>query len=220
MNNKGFFLAIEGPDGSGKTTISKKLIDLLEQKSIPCILTREPGCNNIDTCKNIRQLILDNNSNISPITEALLFAANRSEHVEKIIRPGILNNNFIICDRYIDSSIAYQGFGRNLGYESVMNINLFATNNLLPNLTIFIDIDPVVGIKRIKSNRNQEINRLDNETIDFHQKVYNGYLEIIKKNNDRYVIINGEQDIDNIINEIIKEINNVLKKGDYFINEI
>lgn len=220
MNNKGFFLALEGPDGSGKSTISKMIVKLLEQKSIPYILTREPGCNELEVCKDIRKLILDNNSNINPKTEALLFAANRSEHVEKIIRPALEENKFIVCDRYIDSSIAYQGFGRNLGYKNILDINMFATDHLLPDLTIFINIKPNVGLERIKRNRNDEINRLDKEEINFHQKVYDGYIKIIKKNKKRYVLIDGNKNIDEVFDEIIKEINYFIRKRAFFINEI
>lgn len=219
MNKRGFFLAIEGPDGSGKSTIAKHLEELLKNKNIDYVITREPGCNDVSVCKSIRSLLLEN-SEMSAKTEALLFAANRSEHIEKLIKPSIKNNKFIICDRYVDSSIAYQGFGRDLGYRDVLTINNFATDELRPDLVIFIDINPEEAMKRIINHRQHEVNRLDNEKIDFHKKVYEGYKYIIKKNKKEYKIIDGQKLIDEILEEVIKNINERLKSGEFFIDEI
>ncbi len=220
MNSKGIFLSIEGPDGSGKSTICKKIAEYLEHKNIPFVLTREPGCSEINACNEIRKILLESKNNINPKTEALLFAANRSEHVEKIIIPSINKNKIVICDRYIDSSISYQGYARNLGIENIININMFATNNLWPDITFFIDIKPEVCIERIKKYRSNEINRLDNESFSFHNKVYESYHELIKKFPNRFVVIDGNNSIENIFNEIINKLNEYLKKGDFFINAI
>ena len=220
MNNKGLFISIEGPDGSGKSTISKKIAKYLEQKNIPHVLTREPGCYNIDICNQIRNMLLDNKSNINAKTEALLFAANRSEHVEKLIIPAINNNKIVICDRYIDSSIAYQGYARKLGIQNIIDINMFATNNLWPHISFFIDVKPEIGIERIKKHRNDQINRLDNETLSFHNDVYKGYFELINTFPQRFIIIDGNNTIENMFINIINKINDFLKKGDFFINAI
>lgn len=217
--HKGFFLSIEGPDGSGKSTISKKLLNYLEIKKIDCILTREPGGYQNDICEKIRQILLESR-NMSYKTEALLFAASRCEHVDNLIIPSLEDNKFVICDRYIDSSLSYQGFGRGLGIKNIYDINMFAINQLLPHLTIFIMIDPKIGIERIFSQRKEELNRLDKESLKFHEQTYKGYLEIANLYKERIIIVDGNESIDQIFKNIILAINNKLKKGEFFINEI
>lgn len=218
-NQKGFFLTIEGPDGSGKSTICKRIIEYLNTKNIKNILTKEPGCENIKICQEIRKLLL-NNEDLDARTEALLFAANRAAHIQELILPELKANKIVVCDRYIDSSIAYQGFGRNLGFKNIYKINQFATNKLMPDLTIFIDIDPQIGLDRIYKSRTNEINRLDKESIDFHNKIYFGYKKIAKKFKKRFITVNGNQPIDDIFLEIINILKIYLKKKGYDTNEI
>ncbi len=223
MNNQhsypGFFVALEGPEGSGKSTLCKNIKEYFDSKNIDAIFTREPGASQVEVCHEIRSLLLDHKG-LDSRTEVLLFAANRSEHVTKLIIPSLEDKKIVVCDRYVDSSLAYQGFAREIGYEAVYNINQFATRNLVPDLTVFIDIQPEVGLDRIKSNRSNEMNHLDQESIDFHHKVYEGYKQIIAKNKERYVIINGNQPIENIFKEVIAAMNKKLKEGKYFYHEI
>ncbi len=163
------FITFEGPEGSGKTTVLNQINKLLSE-NYNVISTREPG--GVSTGEEIRNILLDG-ENIDIRTEALLFAASRREHlVEKVI-PALKNNKVVLCDRYIDSSLAYQGHARGIGIEEVKKINEFAINGLYPDLTIYLDIDAEVGRERILKNQRSQ-NRLDKETLTFHQKVIEG----------------------------------------------
>ncbi len=223
MNNKfsypGFFIALEGPEGSGKSTLSKNLEAYFKAKNINAIFTREPGGSNVAVCQELRKLLLDH-PGLDKKTEVLLFAANRCEHINKLILPALNDSKIVVCDRYVDSSLAYQGFARNNGYKQVLKINQFATNKLVPDLTIFIDVKPEVGLNRIKTNRQEEMNHLDNESLQFHHAVYDGYQKIIKKNKKRYVVIDGNNDPKTILKLVIDAINKKLQKGDYFYHEV
>ena len=169
------FITFEGPEGSGKTTVLNQINKLLSE-NYNVISTREPG--GVSTGEEIRNILLDG-ENIDIRTEALLFAASRREHlVEKVI-PALKNNKVVLCDRYIDSSLAYQGHARGIGIEEVKKINEFAINGLYPDLTIYLDIDAEVGRERILKNQRSQ-NRLDKETLTFHQKVIEGYKTLIK----------------------------------------
>ncbi len=215
----GFFIALEGPEGSGKSTLAKKLKSYFENHQIDAIFTREPGGTNVEVCQQLRNLLLDH-PGLDKKTEVLLFAANRCEHINKLILPALNDNKIVVCDRFVDSSLAYQGFARNNGYKQVLKINQFATSKLVPDLTIFIDVKPEVGLNRIKNNRKNEMNHLDNESLQFHNAVYDGYQKIIKKNKQRYVVIDGNTDPDTILKNVIAAINEKLKKGAYFYHEV
>ncbi len=223
MNKKhsypGFFIALEGPEGSGKSTLSKKLQAYLQAHHIDAVFTREPGGSEVDVCQKIRALLLDH-SGLDSRTEVLLFAANRSEHVTKLIIPALTNQKIVVCDRYVDSSLAYQGFARGIGYKQVFHINQFATRKLVPDLTFFIDVTPEVGLNRIKNHRQDEMNHLDQESINFHHQVYDGYKKIISKHKRRYVVIDGTQPVDVILKQVIEAINKKLKQGAYCYHEI
>lgn len=195
------FITFEGGEGSGKTTLIKKLVTDLESKGYKILQTREPGGSKI--AEDIRAVILNvNNTKMDYRTEALLYAASRRQHLKEVILPAIDKGYLVICDRYIDSSLAYQGYARGLGIDEVYNINLYATAGLLPDLTILIDEDATVGLKRISDN-NRDQNRLDLEKIDFHNKVREGYLEVLKKFPDRIVKVNGDQTIDNVYKDVL-----------------
>lgn len=206
---KGLFITFEGCEGSGKTSLIDRLVTYLSDHSIPVYKTREPGGSKI--AEDIRNVILDvDNTNMDPITEAMLYAASRRQHlVEKVI-PYLEEGYVVICDRYLDSSLAYQGHARGIGIDKVYDINMAATDGLLPDLTIYIDLEPSIGLKRISSN-NREQNRLDLEKLDFHKKVYEGYSIIAKKYESRIKVINGNQTKDEVFNDAINVINTFLK---------
>ncbi len=210
---KGLFITFEGNDGSGKSsvieTIKKELID----RGYDVIYSREPGGSRI--AEKIRDVILDvNNVGMDPKTESLLYAASRREHIVKTILPALNEGKIVLCDRYLDSSLAYQGFARGIGIDKVYDMNLYATESLLPDLTLLICVSPEIGMNRIKQNQRGSLDRLEIEKMDFHKKVYNGYLEVQKKFPNRIVIVNGEaskeqvkkEALDIVINFIYKQV--------------
>ncbi|MCD7893649.1 MAG: dTMP kinase [Erysipelotrichaceae bacterium] len=201
----GTFITFEGGEGSGKTTIAHLIKDKLEKEGYSVVLTREPG--GVSIAEQIRDVIVDvNNTNMDARTEALLYASSRRQHlVEKVI-PALKDDKIVICDRYVDSSMVYQGIARGLGIDEVYNMNLFATENILPNLTIFFDIQPELGLQRVYSNKDREVNRLDLETLDFHQKVYDGYLTICDKFPERIIKVDASQSIDDVLNSVYDEV--------------
>lgn len=190
------FITFEGGEGTGKTTLIALVKKELESKGYNVILTREPGGSGSLFAESIRQLVLDPKyTNVNPYTEALLYAASRAQHLDEVILPALKNKTIVLCDRYLDSSLAYQAFARELGLDFILNINKYALDHL-PNLTFYIDLDPEIGLKRIKGR--DKIDRLDQEKLTFHQKVRSGYLELAKKFDDRIMTIDGDQSIDNI----------------------
>ncbi len=191
------FITFEGGEGSGKTTLIQALKGFFETKNIEVVITREPGGSII--AEKIRQIILDiDNKGIKAKTEALLFAASRVQHLEEVIIPALNDNKVVLCDRFIDSSLAYQGYARGLGVEEVLKINTFALD-YMPDITFYIDQAPEVGMARIQSRVN---NRLDLEQLDFHHKVREGYLALSKRYDKRYILINGDQSIEGLINDV------------------
>lgn len=205
----GIFITFEGGEGSGKTTIAARVKEILDAEGYNVTLTREPG--GVEIAERIRDIIHDvNYTNMDRKTEALLYAASRRQHlVEKVI-PALNRGDIVICDRYVDSSMVYQGIARSIGIDEVYNMNLFATENILPKRTIFFDIKPEEGLKRVYTNKDREVNRLDLETLDFHQKVYDGYQLLSDKFKDRIVKIDASKDIDNVLSQVIDKIREVL----------
>lgn len=198
---KRLFIAFEGGEGAGKSTILDKIYDWMKDENIPCIKTREPG--GIKISEQIRSVILDNNNTeMDERTEALLYAAARRQHlVEKII-PALNEGKVVLCDRFIDSSLAYQGYARGIGMDEILEINKFAIGEYMPNLSIFFDLDPGEGLKRINKDNNREVNRLDNEKLDFHNKVREGYYKILEKDKDRIVKIDASKSIDKVYEDV------------------
>jgi dTMP kinase len=195
----GIFITFEGNEGSGKTTVIQAIKDMLVEMGFPVTLTREPGGSNI--AEQIRNIILDkNNIEMDSKTEALLLAAARKQHLVEVVIPALKNDHIVLCDRYVDSSLAYQGFARGIGIDEVYQMNLFATDHLLPQLTIYIDISPELGLKRI-SNNNRSVNRLDLEVLSFHQKVHDGYDIIVDMFPDRIVKVDGNLEKDEVIKQ-------------------
>ncbi len=242
--SKGLFITLEGPEGSGKSSAIKIVVEKLKALGYEIVMTREPGGTPIS--EQIRNVILDNNNTEEdPRTEALLYAASRRQHlVEKIwpainegeqIRNVILDNNnteedprteallyaasrrqhlvekiwpainegkIVICDRYLDSSLAYQGHARGLGIDNILKVNEYATEGTFPDLTLLFDIEPEIGFERINKNKDREVNRLDKEALSFHHKVREGYLLLSKRFSDRYEVIDASKDLDTVVNNV------------------
>ncbi|EKN64397.1 dTMP kinase [Schinkia azotoformans] len=198
-----YLITLEGVEGSGKSTLINYVKDFLEYRGKSIVVTREPG--GIDIAEQIRSVILDKkNTKMDGRTEALLYAAARRQHlVEKII-PSLNEDKIVLCDRFIDSSLAYQGYARGLGIDEVLSINEFAIGNFMPNLTLYLDLDPEVGLSRIRKNKEREVNRLDLEEMNFHNKVKEGYEEVLVKFPNRIVRIDANQEIENVFSEIKK----------------
>lgn len=191
------FITFEGGEGTGKTTQINILKKYLEDQGLEVIITREPG--GVTSAENIRAVIFDNE--IDPITETMLYAAARREHYIKKIKPALDAGKIVICDRFIDSSIVYQGIVRGVGVDLVENINKYAINNVEPDLTIFFDLDPETGLKRV-SLRNEQMNRFDKESLDFHLKVRKGY-KLLSKTRNRFVLIDASKSIEDVTKQII-----------------
>ena len=204
------FITLEGPEGSGKTSAAKKIVSELERLGYQVLFTREPGGTPI--AEQIRNVILDKaNTKLDARAEALLYAASRRQHLVEKVLPALKEGKIVICDRYIDSSLAYQGGARGLGIDEVLNINLFATENKFPDLTLLFDLDPEIGLERINLNKNREVNRLDLEKLDFHKKVRKTFLELSKIYKDRYVVIDASQDEVHVSHDSIEAILKRLK---------
>lgn len=194
---KGLFITFEGPDGSGKTTQIARLASFLEESGYDAILTREPGGTAIS--EKIREIILDrNHMEMDDRTEALLYAASRAQHVAEVIRPALLAQKTVICDRFVDSSIVYQGFGRKLG-DAVRVINEFATGGISPQVTFFLKVDPRIGKERIAS---EEQDRLELEELSYHQIVFAAYEELERRYPQRIIGIDAGRKIEEISKEI------------------
>lgn len=198
---RGIFITVEGGDGAGKSTQLANIKTYMEERGISAIFTREPGGTEI--AEKIREIILDpENEGMEPLTEALLYAASRAEHVRKIIAPALEDGLTVVCDRFVDSSIAYQGYGRELG-DIVEMINAPAVNGYMPDLTIFLDLEPEVAMGRI-SNRGHD--RLEIETNDFHERVHEGYLKMIEKDAEQGVSRIARIDADRLAGDIKADI--------------
>lgn len=193
---KGTFITLEGTEGSGKTTQGKLLVKWLSAHDYAVIYTREPGGTYIG--EQIRNVLLSkDNFEIIPEAEFLLFSASRAQHTARLILPALKSGISVICDRYADSSLAYQGRGRGLGLETLCNITTFATFGLKPDITLYFDLSPEKGVLR-KNKRN----RIDSEKISFHQQVRAGYLSLVEKEPNRWVVIDANNSIDIIQNQI------------------
>ena len=193
------FITFEGPDGSGKSTIIQKVYDYLIENNYDVIKTREPGGSPI--AEKIRNLILDTeNTEMGYRTEALLYAASRAQHVEETILPALNENKIVLCDRFLISSLAYQGVGRNLGIENVRKINEFAINGVFPDFVLFFDVDPITTLKRKSSLDTAD--RFEKEGKNVHERVYNGYKEIL--NSEKNIeIIDATQSVEDVFNQCI-----------------
>lgn len=205
---KGYFITFEGPDGSGKTTISTEVQKRLTAAGYDAIYTREPG--GIDIAEQIRRVILDpKNVNMDAKTEALLYAASRRQHLIEKVLPALEKGHIVICDRFIDSSLAYQGYARGLGIEEVFRINEFAIEGHFPDATVYLNLAYEEGLKRIETRAFKD--RLDLETTNFHKLVSKGYEEVLKKYKHRMKIVDASQDIEHVLNDSMNYVLELIK---------
>ena len=205
-----YFITLEGGEGSGKSTLINYIKEFLENRGRDVVVTREPG--GIDIAEQIRHVILDKkNTSMDGRTEALLYAAARRQHLAEKVIPSLNEGRIVVCDRFIDSSLAYQGFARGLGINEVFSVNEFAIGDFMPDLTLYLDLDPQVGLNRIAKNKGREVNRLDLEEIDFHLKVREGYEEVLKRFPGRMVRVDASQEVEKVMVDIKKVIVERLK---------
>ena len=203
----GLFISVEGPDGAGKTTQIEKLRGYLSRKGYDIIICREPGGTIIS--ESIRHIILNKDfTMMGNMTELLLYAAARAQLVEEVIRPALKEGKVVICDRFVESSAVYQGIAREMGVDLVYEVNKFAIGETMPDLTILIDLDAEKGIARKKQQT--ELDRMEREKIDFHQKVVEGYRSLAEADPKRIKKINGDAPIDEIHKKIIAEIEKII----------
>lgn len=210
---KGIFITVEGTDGSGKSTQINLLMDYLKSKGCDIVFTREPGGTQIS--EKIREIILDvGNKEMTGTTEALLYAAARAQHVEEKIIPAVNAGKIVICDRFVDSSIAYQGAARGLGSDVIMQINKFALGGIMPDITLFFNLSPEKGILRKKNER--ELDRMESEKLEFHKKVYNGYKYLCAEYPERIKVIDADDTVENVHEVVVNMIDQLLK-GRYYV---
>ena len=196
--SKGFLVSLEGPEGAGKTSVLEALIPVLEDRGVEVLTTREPG--GVLIGEKIREVILDpSHTEMDPKTELLLYIASRRQHLVEKVLPALAAGKLVIMDRFIDSSVAYQGFGRGLDIDAINWLNEFATDGLKPDLTLYFDIEVEEGLARIAANSDREVNRLDMEGLDLHRKVRRGYLSLLEKETDRIVKIDASLPLDQVI---------------------
>jgi dTMP kinase len=205
------FITFEGGEGSGKSTAIKHIVDELTKEGYPIVLTREPGGTPIS--EEIRDIILDKkNTEMDPRTEALLYAASRRQHLVEKILPALKEGKIVLCDRYLDSSLAYQGGARGLGIDAVYQMNQFATQGEEPDLTLLFDIQPEEGLRRIAANAGREVNRLDVEQLPFHYAVREAFHKLAKQNPNRFVMIDASKSPEEVSKKALAAIEARLKK--------
>lgn len=193
---KEFLVTFEGIEGSGKTEQARLLYEYLQKKGVSAILTREPGGS--DLSERIRDILLDRRHlDMVPHTELFLYLASRTQHTQEVIKPALAQGKVVICDRYIDASVAYQGDGRGISKTFIKQLNKTATGGLVPNLTFLLDIDPDIALKRIDRK-----DRLESESLEFHNRVRSGYLKLYRENPERFVLLDGAKSISTLQNEV------------------
>lgn len=196
---RGYFITVEGTDGSGKTTQIKLIEEYLKSKNKSVVLTREPGGTKIS--EKIRDILLDlQNSEMGILTEMLLYASARTQLVSEVIRPAIEEGKVVICDRFVDSSYVYQGFGRGIDLKIITDVNRIALDGLVPDITLFFDIEPVDALRR-RSNATG-LDRIEKEKMDFHKRVYNGYKKLAMLYSDRITCIDSNRSIEEIFGDV------------------
>lgn len=200
MSVPGFFIALEGGEGAGKSTQERRIAEHLEARGRTVVRTREPG--GTPAAEAIRDILLSTAfAGLDDRAEALLFAASRGDHAARVIRPALERGDVVVCDRYLDSSVAYQGYGRDLDPEAIRELSLWATQGLLPDLVIVLDIDPRTGLGRV-----QEPDRLESESLAFHDAVRAGFLDLASKDPARYLVVDASRSPDEITAEILAAI--------------
>ena len=209
---KGYFITIEGTDGAGKTTQISLLEEYLKQRKIDFLLTREPGGTPIS--EKIREILLDiSNQELCDNAEVLLYAASRAQHLQQKILPAVKEGKLVLCDRFVDSSIAYQAFGRGIDKEQVKAINQFATSGIEPDLTIYLDLPPQKGILRKQKEQLHEMDRMEQEKMDFHEKVYEGFQSLAQNYPQRIQKIDASKTIEEVQKQIQIQIEKLLERN-------
>lgn len=197
------FITVEGGDGAGKSTVLKLMGEYFAEKGVKLVVTREPG--GIEIAEKIRSIILDpENTAMDARTEALLYAASRRQHLVEIVIPALEQGKVVLCDRFVDSSIAYQGYARGIGVKEVYAINQFAIGPYTPDITFYFDIEPEVGLARIHASIERKPDRLDLEGMRFHQKVREGYLQLVEQFPERIVVIDANQTVEQVFADVRK----------------
>lgn len=208
---RGFFITVEGGEGAGKTSAIDAILEQVKARGYDVLSTREPG--GIPIAEQIRSVVLDrNNTAMDPRTEALLYAAARRQHLAEKVIPALEAGKVVVCDRFIDSSLAYQGYARELGMDEVFAINRFAIGDWMPDLTVFMDVRPEIGLARIRADQGREVNRLDVESMTFHNKVREGYLQVLRQFPERVVRVDAERELDKVLEDIGQMLNQKLPK--------
>ena len=209
----GIFISFEGLEGAGKSTQHRKLCDYLEEKKVKFVSSTEPG--GTDTGNSIRNILIDKKfNNMKPVTELFLFSAARYQHVCEIIKPSLEKGYIVITDRYVDSTIAYQSYGRGLDLKLIKNMNRIATDGLYPDITFLLDISPEESMERLLNRvatTSKKLDRIEEERIDFFQKVRKGYLKLVKADRERFKILDAREDIEEIHRKIIFHLKDFIK---------
>ncbi|VXB94142.1 thymidylate kinase [Bacillus sp. 349Y] len=207
----GSFITVEGPEGAGKSTVLAVLAKRLEEDGVPVVITREPG--GIKIAEQIREVILHTeNTEMDERTEALLYAAARRQHLVEKVLPALREGKVVLCDRFIDSSLAYQGKARGIGMDAIEEINAFAIEDHMPDLTLYFDIEPEEGLNRINQHKGREVNRLDLESVGFHHKVREGYLELVNKYPNRIQVVDASRSVTAVADAAYEIVKGFLQK--------
>lgn len=201
---KGLFITLEGADGCGKTTQLNLLKEYLTSRGYEIVVTREPGGKGLG--EKLREILLNYDGEVSDRCEAFLYLADRAQNIDTIIKPAINSGKIVLCDRHTDSSVAYQGYGREQNIDNINMLNELAVNGVHPDLTIVFDIDTETSMARVGAEKD----RLESAGIEFHKRVRNGYLEIAKKNPQRIKVVDASQTIEDVQRDVIKIIVGVL----------
>ena len=215
MTKRGKFITFEGPEGAGKTTQAKRLIVTLQEQGKQVLYTREPG--GTPTGEAIREILQYNKAGepISPETEVLLFAASRAQLVRKVILPALEQGIYVVCDRFADSTTAYQGYGRGFSVEQMITINQFAIDGAIPDVTILLDLEIAKGFDRLSRRHRDgrgQLDRIENEERAFHERVRQGYLEMAQKWPERFVVVNATGDEETVAGEVWRVVQGVLDR--------
>lgn len=203
---KGLFITFEGADGCGKTTQIKLVKDYFEKSGYEVVLTREPGAKGLG--EKIREILLNYDGIVSDRCESFLFLADRAQNIDTIVNPAVEKGKIVLCDRHIDSTVAYQGYGRGLNLERINKLNLLATDGRVPDLTIVFDIDVETSMQRV----GKEKDRMESAGIEFHNRVRNGYLEIAKNEPERVKVVDGRESIEKVFENVKDLVNKTLQK--------